>query len=97
MLSASVGFHHNALKHCPKFFFLYFFLYFRGAFKQALVTGDKPHVYAAIEWLLQRREDLKKRAYLARFLVKIDVPADILQDEAVHDLFNQVGLSVFGY
>ena len=97
MLSASVGFHRNALIRCPEFYSFCIFLYFRGAFKQALVTGDKPHVYAAIEWLLQRREDLKKRAYLARFLVKIDVPADILQDEAVHDLFNQVGLSLFGY
>ena len=61
-----------------------------GAFKQALVTGDKPHVYAAIEWLLQRKDDLKKRAYLARFLVKVDVPAEILQDDAVNDLFTQV-------
>ncbi|XP_067948195.1 intraflagellar transport protein 81 homolog [Watersipora subatra] len=60
-----------------------------GAFKQALVTGDKPHIYTAIEWLLQRKDDLKKRAYLARFLVKVEVPADILNDDAVNDLFNQ--------
>lgn len=54
------------------------------------MTGEKPHIYAAIEWLLQRREDLKKRAYLARFLVKLDVPAEILQDDTVNELYSQV-------
>lgn len=66
---------------------------FSGGFKQALVTGDKPHIYTAIEWLLQRRADLKTRAYLARFLVKIDIPPEILQDDAVHDLYTQVVLT----
>lgn len=54
------------------------------------MTGEKPHIYAAIEWLLQRREDLKKRAYLARYLVKLEVPAEILQDDTVNDLYVQV-------
>jgi len=66
----------------------------RTGFRQALVTGDKPHVYAAIEWLLQRREELKKRAYLARYLVKLEVPPEILQDDAVNDLFIQVSGTV---
>ena len=59
-----------------------------------MVTGEKPHIYAAIEWLLQRRDDLRKRAYLARFLVKLEVPAEILQDGSVNDLYTQVGIHV---
>lgn len=62
----------------------------RNGFRQALVTGEKPHIYAAIEWLLQRRDDLRKRAYLARYLVRLDVPAEILQDGNVNDLYTQV-------
>lgn len=65
---------------------------FRAGFKHALVTGEKPHLYAALEWLLQRGGELKKRAYLARFLVKLDVPPEILQDDAVNELYVQVGL-----
>ena len=59
-----------------------------------MVTGEKPHIYAAIEWLLQRRDDLRKRAYLARFLVKLEVPAEILQDGTVNDLYTQVSIHV---
>ena len=34
-------------------------------------------VYPVIEWLLQQQEQLTKRAYLAKFLVKLDVPPEI--------------------
>lgn len=37
--------------------------------------------------------ELKKRAYLARFLVKVDVPGEFLADNQVADLFAQVKLS----
>ena len=30
-----------------------------------------------LEWLLRRLPDLRKRAYLARYLVKIDVPPEV--------------------
>ncbi|XP_035693402.1 intraflagellar transport protein 81 homolog isoform X1 [Branchiostoma floridae] len=58
-------------------------------FRQGLVMGDKPTVYHILEWVLQRVPDLKKRAYLARFLVKIEVPPDFLQDDAVADCNQQ--------
>ncbi|CAH1781188.1 unnamed protein product [Owenia fusiformis] len=58
-------------------------------FRQGLVVGDKPVVYPILEWLLHRIPDLKKRAYLAKYLVKIDVPQEILQDDAVNDLYIQ--------
>uniref|UniRef100_A0A3Q1FQA1 Intraflagellar transport protein 81 homolog n=1 Tax=Acanthochromis polyacanthus TaxID=80966 RepID=A0A3Q1FQA1_9TELE len=52
------------------------------SFRQGLVTGSKPLIHPILHWLLQRVPELKKRAYLARFLVKLEVPAEFLQDDA---------------
>ncbi|XP_072180227.1 intraflagellar transport protein 81 homolog [Diadema setosum] len=60
-----------------------------GEFRSGLVAGDKPVVYSILEWLFQKMPELKKRAYLARFLIKIEVPGDILQDEQVMDTYTQ--------
>lgn len=54
-----------------------------NAFRQGLLQGEKSTVYPLLHWLLERTPELKKRAYLARFLVKIEVPAEHLQDDAV--------------
>ncbi|NXG61612.1 IFT81 protein, partial [Hemiprocne comata] len=56
-----------------------------SAFRQGLVTGSKPVIHPLLHWLLQRTHELKKRAYLARFLVKLEVPAEFLQDDTVAD------------
>ena len=42
-----------------------------------------------LEWLLQKIPDLKKRAYLAKYLVKIDVPPEVQADPDVADLYDQ--------
>ncbi|NXU50796.1 IFT81 protein, partial [Turnix velox] len=60
-----------------------------SAFRQGLVTGSKPVIHPVLHWLLQRTNELKKRAYLARFLVKVEVPAEFLQDETVADINKQ--------
>ena len=54
-----------------------------SAFRQGLVQGDKGVVYPLLEWLLKKLPELKTRAYLARFLVKIEVPTEHLQDDHV--------------
>ncbi|CAG02472.1 unnamed protein product, partial [Tetraodon nigroviridis] len=59
-------------------------------FRRGLVTGSKPVVHPILHWLLLRVPELKKRAYLARFLVKLDIPADFLQDDIINDTFHQV-------
>lgn len=41
-------------------------------------------------YLLQKLPELKKRAYLARFLIKIEVSPDIEGDQDVSQLINQV-------
>lgn len=53
------------------------------AFRQGLIQGDKATIYPLLHWLLEKTAELKKRAYLAPFLIKIDVPSEYLQDETV--------------
>ncbi|XP_068101352.1 intraflagellar transport protein 81 homolog isoform X2 [Hyperolius riggenbachi] len=58
-------------------------------FRQGLVVGSKPVIHPVLYWLLQKLNELKKRAYLARFLVKLDVPAEFLQDDVVFETNKQ--------
>uniref|UniRef100_A0A803W1U9 Intraflagellar transport protein 81 homolog n=1 Tax=Ficedula albicollis TaxID=59894 RepID=A0A803W1U9_FICAL len=60
-----------------------------SAFRQGLVTGSKTVIHPVLHWLLQRTSELRTRAYLARFLVKLEVPAEFLQDDTVADFNKQ--------
>ena len=64
----------------------------RNAFRQGLIQGEKPIVYPILQWLLERLSELKKRAYLARYLVKMEIPADQLGDPEVYDTNEAVSL-----
>uniref|UniRef100_A0A4W6G779 Intraflagellar transport protein 81 homolog n=1 Tax=Lates calcarifer TaxID=8187 RepID=A0A4W6G779_LATCA len=68
-----------------------------STFRQGLVTGSKPVVHPILHWLLQRVTELKKRAYLARFLVKLEVPAEFLQDDIINDTYHQYEELVEGF
>ena len=50
---------------------------------QGLIAGDKRTIYPILEWLLVRLSDLKTRAYLAQYLVRIDIPPEFLADQQV--------------
>lgn len=65
----------------------------RGQFRQGLVQGEKAVVHPILNWLLNHLQDLKKRAYLAKFLVKIEVPAEILCDGDIASLMEQVSVN----
>ncbi|XP_078808713.1 intraflagellar transport protein 81 homolog isoform X2 [Oryzias latipes] len=67
------------------------------SFQQGLVTGSKSVIHPILYWLLQRVPDLKKRAYLARFLVKLEVPAEFLHDDIVSDTYHQYEELVEGF
>lgn len=54
-----------------------------NAFRHGLLQGDKPTIYPLLQWLLEKLPELKKRAYLARYLMKIELPSEVFQDEAV--------------
>uniref|UniRef100_A0A8C5EGB2 Intraflagellar transport protein 81 homolog n=1 Tax=Gouania willdenowi TaxID=441366 RepID=A0A8C5EGB2_GOUWI len=60
-----------------------------SGFRQGLVMGSKPVIHPILHWLLQRLPELKKRAYLAHFLVKLDVPSEFLQDDVVGEIYHQ--------
>jgi len=56
-----------------------------SAFRQGIVQGDKPVIYPILQWLLEQGAELKQRAYLARFLVKLDIPGEVLIDNEVSE------------
>ncbi|XP_067249626.1 intraflagellar transport protein 81 homolog isoform X2 [Chanodichthys erythropterus] len=68
-----------------------------SSFRQGLVAGSKPVVHPILHWLLQRIPELKKRAYLARFLVKLEVPAEFLQDDIIAETYHQYEELVEGF
>uniref|UniRef100_A0A3B4D398 Intraflagellar transport protein 81 homolog n=1 Tax=Pygocentrus nattereri TaxID=42514 RepID=A0A3B4D398_PYGNA len=68
-----------------------------SSFRQGLVTGSKPVIHPILHWLLQRVPELKKRAYLARFLVKLDVPGEFLTDDVISETYHQYEELVEGF
>ncbi|XP_050404861.1 intraflagellar transport protein 81 homolog [Patella vulgata] len=60
-----------------------------STFRSGIVQGEKPVIYPILEWILQRVPELQKRAYLAKYLVKVEIPAEIMQDEEVTGLYAQ--------
>ncbi|XP_038619172.1 intraflagellar transport protein 81 homolog isoform X1 [Tachyglossus aculeatus] len=68
-----------------------------STFRQGLVIGSKPIIHPVLYWLLQRTNELKKRAYLAHFLIKVEVPAEFLQDDTVADTNKQYEELIEGF
>ncbi|XP_033126976.1 intraflagellar transport protein 81 homolog [Anneissia japonica] len=58
-------------------------------FRQGLVMANKPVIYDILVWLFQKMVEVKKRAYLARYLVKIECPPDVSQDDMVSEAMAQ--------
>jgi len=54
-------------------------------FKQGLASGKQAVVYPVLNWLLTELDKLKKRAYLAHFLIPIEVPQEFFQQPEVKD------------
>lgn len=55
-------------------------------FQSLLMAGDKDMLNTIAHWCLQRFDSLQKRAYLAKFLMPIDIPPEFMNDERVIDL-----------
>ncbi|KAM4809017.1 intraflagellar transport protein 81 homolog [Rhinophrynus dorsalis] len=60
-----------------------------STFRQGLVVGSKPVIHPVLYWLLQKNSELKKRAYLSRYLIKLEVPDEFLQDDIVSETNKQ--------
>lgn len=74
-----------------------FFVLFppRAVFRSRLVQGDKHLIHPILEWLLKNMGALKMRAYLAQYLVKVEVPVAISSDTDVSASYDQVGLFAY--
>lgn len=46
-------------------------------------------IHPILDWLLTSMEDVKQRSYLAQFLVKLDVPPEMLGDPDISYLYEQ--------
>ncbi len=69
--------------------FTFFFLH-RNTFRQNLVSGDKSVVFPILQWLLEKLPEHKERAYLGRYLSKIDVPSEFLSDPEIAEQYERV-------
>jgi intraflagellar transport protein 81 len=55
-------------------------------YQQALLQGDPQAIHPMLAWMLVRLPELKKRAYLSRFLSPVEVPEGMLADEEMAQL-----------
>jgi intraflagellar transport protein 81 len=62
---------------------------FDTEFQQGLISGDKNTVHPILFWLLSNLEPLKKRAYLAKFCMNLEVPEEFLREEKVFEVYQQ--------
>uniref|UniRef100_A0A8C4QB12 Intraflagellar transport protein 81 homolog n=1 Tax=Eptatretus burgeri TaxID=7764 RepID=A0A8C4QB12_EPTBU len=60
-----------------------------AGFRQGLIHGDKSVLHPLLAWLLARVPQLQKRAYLARYLLRIEIPYEYMQDEDVAQIYSQ--------
>jgi len=51
-------------------------------------------IYPILQWLLERLPDLRKRAYLAKYLVCMEIPGDLLADQELYELNEAVSVSL---
>ncbi|VDN99741.1 unnamed protein product [Rodentolepis nana] len=57
---------------------------------ESLIIGDKTCIHSIMESVLQNFEEHRKRCYLSKFLSKVQVPADFMQDTDLSKLFLEV-------
>ena len=66
----------------------------RNAFRNGLIQGDKLVIYPILQWLFENLAELKTRAYLARYLVKLEIPPDQLADQELNELNENVSIYI---
>ncbi|CAM6116215.1 unnamed protein product [Calypogeia fissa] len=57
--------------------------------REGIVNGSVGVIYPLLPWLLSQMTMLQKRAYLARFLIDVEIPAELLLEEDMNLLHAQ--------
>lgn len=57
-------------------------------FKNALAFGEKKVIHTALLWLLQKMPELKKRAYLAKYLLPFEVPPEMTGEDGILSFYH---------
>ena len=55
-------------------------------FQTLLMSGDKDILHTIMHWCLQRFDHLQKRAYLAKYLMPVEVPSEFQGEPLIIDL-----------
>ncbi len=55
-------------------------------FQNLLLDGDKEMLQTIMHWCLQRLEHLQKRAYLAKYLMPVEIPAEFFNEDLIAEL-----------
>jgi intraflagellar transport protein 81 len=53
----------------------------REEFQQKLLQGHRQTIAPVVVWLLETQDKLKHRIYLARYLLKIEIPPEVLSQD----------------
>jgi intraflagellar transport protein 81 len=56
-------------------------------FQQGVISGDRNTLHPILYWLLNNLEALRKRSYLAKFCMNLEVPEEFLRDEKVYEIY----------
>lgn len=60
-----------------------------GALRRGLVRGDKKIIYPIFEWIFENEEVILKLAYLAKFLMPLNLPPEAISIPEVMTLYSQ--------
>ncbi|KAJ9457996.1 Intraflagellar transport protein 81 [Diplonema papillatum] len=59
-------------------------------FEQNFVAGEKQLLYPILHWVLMHMTQNRKRVYLSKYLIPVEVPEDLrASDDGVREVFNQ--------
>ena len=67
-----------------------FLTHLSKAFRAGLLQGDPNTVHPLLAWCLTRLDELKKRAFVGKFLVPLDIPPEYIQSPQASDAYSQV-------
>mmetsp|Transcript_34459 Transcript_34459/g.93387 ORF Transcript_34459/g.93387 Transcript_34459/m.93387 type:complete len:673 (-) Transcript_34459:76-2094(-) len=56
-------------------------------FQSGILSGEKNTIHPMLYWMLCNLDQLKKRAYLAKFCMNLDVPEEFLREEQVYGIY----------